>query len=139
MAKEVKVAEYPGPQGTQLGKKGEKKGRGGCIPSWKEAEAGLESPGRNREHIAPLGKEERPCTPLHCQGGRESSGVFGRRWELCVGQVPETCVWLCYRRAQAPTSLQYAKRQGWTASGEAESESAGRKQGKWSLQGLRGL
>lgn len=41
VAKEVKVAEYPGPQGTQLGKKGEKKGRGGCIPSWKEAEAGL--------------------------------------------------------------------------------------------------
>ena len=50
-----------------------------------------------------------------------------------------TCVCLCYRRAQAPTSLQYAKRQEWTASGEAESESAGQKQSKWCLQGLRGL
>lgn len=70
-------------------------------------------------------------------------GILWGLWEemgtLRGAGSRKTCVWLCYRRAQAPTSLQYAKRQGWTASGEAESESAGRKQGKWSLQGLRGL
>lgn len=82
---------------------------GGCIPSWKEAEGGLESPDRNREHTVPLGKEERPGTPLHWSGWK---GILGRRWELCIGQVPVELVFACVTgglRLPPPSSMPKGK------------------------------
>lgn len=46
--------------------------------------------------------------PFTGQGGRESSGVFGRRWELLVGQVPVELVFACFTgglRLPPPSSM----------------------------------